>query len=49
MKVHGRHTRSIWVEADGWSIGTIDQTALPHRYATITLRTVAEAARAIST
>ena len=24
-------TRSIWVEADGWSVGTIDQTLLPHR------------------
>jgi methylthioribose-1-phosphate isomerase len=48
MKVDGRHTRSVWVEADGWSVGTIDQTALPHRYATIALRTVADAARAIS-
>src|ERR1043166_6377541 len=48
MKVDGKHTRSIWVEADGWSVGTIDQTALPHRYATMTLRTVADAARAIA-
>jgi len=47
MKVDGRHTRSVWVEADGWSVGTIDQTTLPHRYTTMTLRTVADAARAI--
>src|ERR1700704_106471 len=47
MKVDGKHTRSVWVEADGWSIGTIDQTTLPHRYATLRLATVADAARAI--
>ena len=47
MKVDGKHTRSVWVEADGWSVGTIDQTALPHRYATLRLATVADAARAI--
>src|ERR1044072_2243382 len=46
MKVDGRHTRTIWVEADR-SIGTIDQTLLPHRYATIRLDTVEDAARAI--
>src|SRR6185436_8693347 len=48
MKVDGRHTRTIWVEADQ-SIGTIDQTLLPHRYATIRLDTVEDAARAIAT
>jgi methylthioribose-1-phosphate isomerase len=47
MKVGGTHTRSIWVEPDGWSVGIIDQTLLPHRYATIRLHTVAEAAHAI--
>ena len=47
MKVDGKHTRSVWVEADGWSVGTIDQTTLPHRYATLRLATVADAARAI--
>jgi methylthioribose-1-phosphate isomerase len=47
MKVDGKHTRTVWLEADGWSVGTIDQTQLPHRYATITLRSVAEAAHAI--
>jgi methylthioribose-1-phosphate isomerase len=49
MKVDGRHTRTIWVEPDGASVGIIDQTLLPHRYATATLTTVADAARAIAT
>jgi methylthioribose-1-phosphate isomerase len=47
MKVDGRHTRTIWVEPDGWTVGTIDQTMLPHRFATIKLTTLAEAAHAI--
>jgi methylthioribose-1-phosphate isomerase len=48
MKVNGRHTRTIWVE-DDQAIGTIDQTLLPHRYATIRLETIEDAARAIIT
>ncbi|TMJ05200.1 MAG: S-methyl-5-thioribose-1-phosphate isomerase [Alphaproteobacteria bacterium] len=48
MKVGGKHTRTIWVEADQ-SIGTIDQTQLPHRYATIRIETAEDAARAIAT
>jgi methylthioribose-1-phosphate isomerase len=47
MKVGGKHTRSIWVEPDAWSIGIIDQTALPHRFATLRLTTLADAAHAI--
>jgi len=47
MKVNGQHTRTIWVEADGVTVGTIDQTVLPHRYATITLGDLADAAHAI--
>jgi len=47
MKVDGKHTRTIWVEADGATVGTIDQTLLPHRFATIRLETVEDAARAI--
>src|SRR5882762_4637116 len=47
MKVSGQHTRTIWVEDDGIAVGTIDQTLLPYRYATIRLETVADAARAI--
>jgi methylthioribose-1-phosphate isomerase len=49
MKVNGQHTRTIWIEADGVTVGTIDQTMLPHRYATLRLETVADAARAIKT
>jgi methylthioribose-1-phosphate isomerase len=47
MKVDGKAMRSIWVEPDGWSIGVIDQTALPHRFATARLASLDEAAHAI--
>jgi methylthioribose-1-phosphate isomerase len=47
MKVSGKHTRSIWVEGDGWSVGVIDQTLLPHRFATLRLATLDDAAHAI--
>jgi methylthioribose-1-phosphate isomerase len=47
MKIAGKSTRSIWVEPDGWSVGVIDQTALPHRFVTARLTTLAEAAHAI--
>ena len=49
MKVDGKPTRTIWLEADGWSVGIIDQTALPHRFATLRLTTLDEMARAIKT
>src|SRR5213596_3058469 len=49
MKVDGKHTRTIWVEADGWSVGIIDQTALPHRFTTVRLATLADVACAIAT
>jgi methylthioribose-1-phosphate isomerase len=49
MKVDGKPTRSIWVEADGWTVGVIDQTLLPHRFATLRLTTLDDAARAIKT
>jgi methylthioribose-1-phosphate isomerase len=32
MKVDGRHIRSIWLEPDGWSVGAVDQTRLPHDF-----------------
>jgi methylthioribose-1-phosphate isomerase len=48
MKVDGKHTRTIWVEADGWSVGIIDQTALPHRFTTVRLTTLEDVARAIA-
>ena len=47
MKVDGKPRRSIWLEPDGWSVGVIDQTALPHRFATARLTTLDEAAHAI--
>ena len=47
MKVNGQQTRSIWVEDDGITVGIIDQTLLPYRYATLRLGTVADAAHAI--
>ena len=49
MKVDGKPTRTIWLEADGWSVGIIDQTALPHRFATLRLTTLDDAAHAIKT
>src|SRR5580700_9332573 len=48
MKVDGNPMRSIWLEPDGWSVGVIDQTALPHRFKTARLATLTEAANAIS-
>jgi methylthioribose-1-phosphate isomerase len=48
MKVDGKAMRSIWLEPDGWSVGVIDQTVLPHRFATARLATLEEAAQAIS-
>ena len=47
MKVDGKPTRTIWLEPDGWSVGVIDQTALPHRYVTARLTNLAETAHAI--
>ncbi len=49
MKVDGKHYRSIWLEADGATVGIVDQTVLPHRFATLKLATLDDAARAIST
>jgi methylthioribose-1-phosphate isomerase len=47
MKVDGKAMRTIWLEPDGWSVGIIDQTALPHRLTTARLTTLDEAAHAI--
>jgi methylthioribose-1-phosphate isomerase len=48
MKVDGKAMRSIWLEPDGWSVGVIDQTVLPHRFATARLATLEQAAQAIT-
>src|SRR5258708_33695979 len=47
MKVSGTPMRSIWLEPDGWSVGIIDQTRLPHTLVTDRLTTLGEAAEAI--
>lgn len=47
MRIDGRDTRTIWVDRDGRSVGVIDQTVLPHRFAVKTLTSVAAAATAI--
>jgi len=47
LKVGGVAYRTIWVEADGRSVGIIDQTKLPHEFNTVTLRGVRDAERAI--
>jgi methylthioribose-1-phosphate isomerase len=47
MKVDGKAMRSIWLEPDGWSVGIIDQTALPHRLITMRLTTLDVVAHAI--
>jgi methylthioribose-1-phosphate isomerase len=47
MKVAGKPTRSIWLEPDGWSVGIVDQTLLPHRFAVARLTSLDEAAHAI--
>lgn len=47
MRVDGRATRTIWLEPDGWSVRVIDQTRLPHRFETLRLSTLEEAAQAI--
>ena len=49
MKVNGRHYRTIWLGEDGWSVEIIDQTKFPHRFETVTLRTLEDAAHAIKT
>ena len=50
MKIDGRPTRTIWPAQDGSDdVEILDQTLLPHRVAVVRLRSMAEAARAIST
>jgi methylthioribose-1-phosphate isomerase len=49
MKVDGKHLRTIWLEADGRTVGIIDQTRLPHEFVSARLETVDDAVRAIRT
>ncbi len=47
MKIDGKHFRTIWVDDDGWTVGIIDQTRLPHSFETKGLKTASDAAYAI--
>src|SRR5271154_562173 len=47
MNYQGKRWRTIWRNADGTTIGVIDQRLLPHEFKTLTLRTMEECAEAI--
>ena len=47
MKIDGVHYRTIWINDDGWSVSTFDQTLLPHEFKIIELKSIDDAARAI--
>ncbi len=49
MKIQGNAYRTIWLGDDGVSVEIIDQTRLPHRFETVSLRTLEDAAIAIRT
>ena len=48
MRVNGTPYRSIWLNDDCWSVDIIDQTYLPHEFVIRTLRSMEDAAEAIS-
>jgi methylthioribose-1-phosphate isomerase len=48
MIVDGNPLRTIWLADDGWTVEIIDQTRLPHQFEVVALKTVDEAAMAIS-
>ncbi len=48
MKIGGASTRSIWLEADGWSVGIFDQRRLPWAVERMMLRSFDDAALAIA-
>ncbi len=47
MKVDGKARRSIWVNADGWSVDVIDQTRLPFEFEVKNLQNLEQACAAI--
>ena len=49
MKIEGRSTRTIWPAPDGAAVEVIDQTLLPHRFATRRLANVDDAIEALAT
>jgi methylthioribose-1-phosphate isomerase len=48
MLIDGKWMRSVWIEPDGWSVGIVDQTKLPHALKILRLATLEDAAHAIS-
>ena len=48
MKIDGKPYRTIWLGADGTSVEIIDQTKLPFAFEIVSLKTLEDAARAIS-
>src|SRR5499427_4939893 len=48
MLIDGKWTCGVWIDADGWSVGIIDQTKLPYAVNALRLSTLADAAHAIS-
>jgi methylthioribose-1-phosphate isomerase len=48
MRSEDTEHRSIWLEGDGWSVGTIDQTRLPEAFEASRLATLEETAAAIA-
>ncbi|MFQ5626482.1 MAG: S-methyl-5-thioribose-1-phosphate isomerase, partial [Methyloligellaceae bacterium] len=48
MKIDGTHTRTIWVDDNGWTVHIIDQTKLPHLFETKALKSCGDAADAIT-
>jgi len=49
MKINGKPYRTIWLKEDGATVEIIDQTKLPHAFATVSLASLEDAARAIAT
>ncbi|MEO1192288.1 MAG: S-methyl-5-thioribose-1-phosphate isomerase [Pseudomonadota bacterium] len=47
MQVDGQDYRTIWLDEDGESVVVIDQTLLPHRFQTLRLTSLEDAAEAI--
>ena len=48
MKINNTPYRSIWLNENGWSADIIDQTRLPHEFIIKTLKSMHDAAEAIS-
>ena len=49
MRINGRPYRTIWLGKDRRDVEVIDQTMLPHRFETVVLDDVEDAARSIET